>query len=229
MSISSTERAAGPYTGNGVAVAFPFGFKVFQAADVLVSFTSVAGIEVALTLDSDYTVALNDDQDAAPGGVVTLGTPLAVGELLTLTSQVPATQPVVLANLGAFLPDVINGALDRLTILVQQAMGSFSRGLQFPVSETGSNPTLPSVAARAGKFLAFDALGRPSVGVPVADSSADVRLDLAALTGAATVGVDDGVSGARFTDVQGAVNDFLSGVTGVAVNVTAYPLSLIHI
>lgn len=179
MSISSTDRVAGPYAGNGVATAFPFEFKVFQRSDVLVAFVSAAGAESVLVLDSDYTVALNADQDVEPGGTVTLSAPLVTGETLTVTSQVPATQPVVLTNLGAFLPAVINSALDRLTILIQQCLGLFSRALALPASETGGDASIPGAAERAGKFLAFDALGRPTVALPVVDSAADVRLDLA--------------------------------------------------
>lgn len=179
MSISSTDRVAGPYAGNGVATAFPFDFKVFERSDVLVAFVSAAGVASTLVLDSDYTVTLNADQDVEPGGTVTLSAPLATGATLTVTSQVPATQPVVLTNLGAFLPAVINGALDRLTILIQQAQGLFSRALALPASETGGNASIPGTAERAGKFLAFDELGRPTVAVPVVDSAADVRVDLA--------------------------------------------------
>lgn len=41
--------------------------------------------------------------------------------------------------------------------------------------------------------------------------------------GAELVGADDGASGARFSNVQLAINDLLGGVTGIAVNVAAFP------
>lgn len=51
----------------------------------------------------------------------------------------------------------------------------------------------------------------------------DLRALLASSAGASNVGVADGVAGARFTDVQGAINDLLDGVTGIAVDVSAFP------
>ena len=54
MTISSTTRKAGPFTGNGVTVAFPFAFKVFTVADVLVvQAVTATGIETTKTLTTD--------------------------------------------------------------------------------------------------------------------------------------------------------------------------------
>ncbi len=96
MTISSSTRTAGPFLGDGSTTALPFGFKVFATTDVLVQRTSADGAQLALTLGGDYTVALNADQNAAPGGVVTLLDPAAdfpTGSSITLTSAVAATQP----------------------------------------------------------------------------------------------------------------------------------------
>ena len=72
MTISSTTRKAGPYRGNGVTTAFPFGFKVFKKEDVLVTFTDANGTDYELVLDSDYSVTLNADQNNNPGGMIML-------------------------------------------------------------------------------------------------------------------------------------------------------------
>src|ERR1700737_2033490 len=72
MTISSETRKAGPFTGNGVATAFPFAFKVFAASDLAVTLNVIAtGAQTLLTLITDYTVALNPDQNANPGGTIT--------------------------------------------------------------------------------------------------------------------------------------------------------------
>ena len=42
MSISTTVRRAGPYAGNGAQTVFPFAFKVFSSADLVV--TRAAGV-----------------------------------------------------------------------------------------------------------------------------------------------------------------------------------------
>lgn len=136
MSISNTTRKAGPYTGNGSTTQFPFSFKVFSASDVRVVRTDSVGAESDLGLGTDYTVALNADQDANPGGTVTATTAPAVGYLITITSQVQNLQPVTLTNQGAFYPKVINDAFDRLTILVQQVAEQVGRAVKVDISSS---------------------------------------------------------------------------------------------
>ena len=120
MSISSETRKAGPYLCNGAADVFTFNFKVFSSADVRVVLGSADGTETDLTLATDYVVTLNLDQDVSPGGTVTTILRYAAGYKVTLTSNVALLQPVTLTNLGGFFPGVINDALDRVTILLQQ-------------------------------------------------------------------------------------------------------------
>ena len=143
MSIASTTRKAGPYTGNGVTTIFPFSFKVFSSSDLVVTQTDTSGVETTLTLTSNYTVSLNANQDTNPGGNVTCLVAPASSYLLTLTSAVPQLQPVVLTNNGGFYPSVINDALDRLTIFAQQILEKVNRTLSLPVSVSGVSTTLP--------------------------------------------------------------------------------------
>lgn len=121
MTISSTTRSAGPYSGDGTTTAFAFSFKVFEKTDLLV-ITTTSSVNTELTYGTGYTVTLNGDQDNSPGGTVTLTAALASGSTLKITSNVPATQSVSLQNQGGFYPKVITNALDRLTALVQQIM-----------------------------------------------------------------------------------------------------------
>lgn len=134
MTISSEVRKAGPYAGNDSATAFAFSFKVFTSADVQVVHTDPAGAETVLEEGADYTVTVGPDQDTSPGGSVVLPSALVSGHSLTLTSRVANLQPVELTNQGGFYPRVINLALDRLTILVQQLAERVARSLKFSVS-----------------------------------------------------------------------------------------------
>lgn len=145
MSISSdSTRKAGPFTGTGAIVPLPFSFKVFTTADVLVIRTDLSGVESTLTLSSDYTVTLNSNQDSNPGGVVTPLIAPGVGYLTTLSSQVAAIQSVILTNTGGFFPTVLNDAMDRLTILVQQLKEQMSRAVTTSISSSISPATLAS-------------------------------------------------------------------------------------
>lgn len=124
MTISSTNRKAGPYAGNGSTTIFPFAFKVFSASDLYVVTTTALGAVLPLETGTDYSVNLNADQDDNPGGTIALSSALASGDSLAITSDIQPLQPVELTNAGGFYPRVINDALDRLTILVQQLITS---------------------------------------------------------------------------------------------------------
>ena len=142
MTISSETRNAGPYTGNGLTTSFTFAFKVFTAADVLVVRTDLSALETVLTLSTDYTVTLNSNQDSNPGGTVVLPSALTTGFLLTLSSQVGALQATDLTNQGGFYPSVLNTALDKLTILVQQLKEQVSRSVKVDISSSITPATL---------------------------------------------------------------------------------------
>jgi len=143
VTISSSTRKAGPFTGNGTTATFPFTFKIFQASDLLVVKTSPTGDETDLTLTTDYSVSLNADQDSSPGGSITLvAGNLASGYLVTLTTDVPALQGTDLTNQGGFYPKVITNALDKLTILTQQLNEQVSRAVKVRISSTTTGDEL---------------------------------------------------------------------------------------
>lgn len=158
MTISSETRRVGPYTGNSVTTAFPFTFRVFTAADVAVVKTSLLGVESTLLINADYSIALNADQSANPGGTVTYplaGALLAAGEHLTLLGSLPAVQGTDITNTGGFYPEVVEDALDYVTILIQQLKEVVARAFVSAVSTTGTPITLPAPVANL--FLKWNA------------------------------------------------------------------------
>ena len=144
MTIADTPRKAGPFDGNGAQVTFPFAFKVFTAANLLVVLSDVYGVETTQTLTTHYTVTLNADQDVDPGGDVVMLTAPATGETLTLASQLPIEQPTELTNAGGFYPRVINDALDRITIVQQQEAEKLARSLRMSISSPLTEQDLPT-------------------------------------------------------------------------------------
>ncbi len=142
MTISSTSRKSGPYSCNGSTTQFPFDFKVFAAADVLAVLTDPSGLETTLT--SGYTVSLNANQDSNPGGTITTTSTYATGYLVTLTSAVQNLQSVDLTNQGGFYPKVLNTALDRLTVMVQQVAEQVSRAVKTSISSSSTPDQLLS-------------------------------------------------------------------------------------
>lgn len=174
MTISSTNRKAGPYIGNGTASVFPFYFKVFVATDMeVIRLNLTTNTETTLALTTDYTVTLNADQNANPGGNITLvAGNLPTGMNLVITSAVPNLQLTDLTNQGGFYPDVINDALDKLTIEVQQITLTAQAALYFPISDPDNiKGELPSQIQRANKVLTFDATGQPNASIAAVDVS----------------------------------------------------------
>ena len=164
MTISSTVRIAGPFTGNGVTTTFPFTYKVFSTADVqVIRLTISTGVETTLTLVTDYNITLNGNQDSNPGGNIVLVTALLALYKLTATSDIANLQPTDLTNQGGFYPEVITDALDRATIQIQQISDIGDRTLKIPISDGALNMELPTAASRANSFLAFGATGLPTV------------------------------------------------------------------
>ena len=138
MTINSSTRIAGPYTGNGSTTAFPFSFKVFSTAEVTVVQTNLSLVETTLTLGTNYTVALNANQNSNPGGTVNMVSAPASGFLITLTSSLGYTQTLDLTNQGGFYPSTINDALDRATIQIQQLNEQVGRSVKVNISSSVS-------------------------------------------------------------------------------------------
>lgn len=168
MTISSASRKAGPFLGNGVTASFPFTFKVFTTSDIQVLKTSIGGADAVLVLNSDYSVALNADQNASPGGTITYplsGVALATGEKLTATGVLAALQGTHITNGGNFFANNIEDQMDYLTILTQQLAEQTSRALIGSTTDVAPVLSLGTAAQRAGKFVAFDTNGNISLSV----------------------------------------------------------------
>lgn len=161
MTNPATPRRTEPAIGNGVATSFPFTFKVFSGADIGVVRTLLAtGVDEALTLDVDYSVTLNPDQDASPGGTVTYpisGSPLSASYSFTIFGDTDYTQDLDLSAGGNFNPVNIENALDRLSFQIQQLLEQLSRTLTLAVSSGSTTDlTLPSPVANG--LIGWDSL-----------------------------------------------------------------------
>lgn len=176
MTVSTASRVAGPYVGNDFNKSFAFSFKVFSVSDVNVITTDAAGKESSLV--SGVSVTLNKDQNINPGGKVTLSTALPRGVLLSITSNIDYYQPVDINNQGGFYPEVINNALDRCVVQIQQLKSVTDRSIRFPYTDEidSYSGLLPVSSVRSGTLLAFNEDGEPIAGpslvsfLPVSES-----------------------------------------------------------
>jgi hypothetical protein len=158
MTVASTPRKAGPFTGNGINTTFNFTFKVFTASEVAVTKADIYGNETQLVLNSDYSVAVNEDQNVSPGGTVTYpiaGDPLATGEGLVLVGGLVYNQTTSLPNGGAYNATTVERALDRIVMLAQQLLEVTSRGVTLALTAASNvSARLPSPVA--GAFIAWN-------------------------------------------------------------------------
>lgn len=167
MTVPSTPRKAGPFPGNGLATSFPFTFPINAGDDVAVYLTRTDGVQVRLT--TEYSIGVNPDQEAAPGGTVfypsdVLAAPLAATEILNVVGDTTYEQPTSIANASTFPAAVVQYALDRLVMLVQQLLERMNRAISFAVGDTAST-ILPPAIQRARKALVFDVDGNATVSV----------------------------------------------------------------
>lgn len=214
MTISSTTRIAGPFTGNGVTTTFPFTYKVFSTADVqVIRLTISTGLETTLTIVTDYTITLNGDQDSNPGGNIVLVAALSALYKLTATSDIANLQPTDLTNQGGFYPEVITDALDRATIQIQQLADQTDRAIKIPISDGVLDMTTPGTADRASKYFVYDASGLPSVSSGSGTDTA-LRTDLAnasvSLAGSRLSGFRQTGTGATARTVDAKLKDTVS-------------------
>lgn len=195
MTISNTPRRAGPYRGDGSTVAYPFAFRIFDAADLRVYVAGMDGNERALA-PGEYTVEADiKAQQTRPGGSIRLRTPLPAGHLLSIITRMEYIQPTEFTNSGGFYPRVLNDSLDRLTIYVQQLAERQSRSIGGSVNG-GSSLRLPVGAPN--RTLKWDSGGKQ-----LTNSSFDI----------------EGYAETTRSNAEAAITDIRGTVTGIGTHV----------
>ncbi|MDN0030957.1 hypothetical protein QVM89_23180, partial [Serratia marcescens] len=125
----STEISREEYTGNGVTTDFDYRFRVFSADELVVSVADTTENISTLVLNTDYTVT---GSGSRTGGKVKLVNPLANAWRISIERDLPVTQKMDVRNQGNFFPEVHEDAWDKLTMLIQQAIGGLGLALRKP-------------------------------------------------------------------------------------------------
>lgn len=136
MAVGFIKRLAGPFTGAGTKT-LPFGFKIFDPTDVSVLLAEKENDpSTNLEYNTDFTVEMNADQEATPGGTVTLTNALNGSQIVSVGSKVPYDQTTQLTNYNRFPPEIINLALDRTVVQIQQLVEQTSRAITTDPTDT---------------------------------------------------------------------------------------------
>jgi len=165
-----TNVSAWQYEGNDVATSFAFTDLVLLDADLLVTLTvDVTEVDVVQTIVTHYTVT---GAGVEAGGTVNMVRAPASGETLTIERIVALTQLTVLRNATTYFPNVVEDALDKLTMGVQQGDRLASRAVRVSTVDDEANSydlILPKPVA--DEYLQWNADASAIIGTTVIDSS----------------------------------------------------------
>ena len=131
-------------------------FYFLNSTDLAVVRTH-AGVDTPMLKDVNYTVA-GAGTNPPSGSVITIAG--VTGDVWTISRGADFTQPDQYTSNGPFPAATMEKSLDRLTMLVQQALLAVKRALRIPVSNDEAAEI--NLTARKGKLLGFD----PSTGAP---------------------------------------------------------------
>lgn len=173
MAVETTPIDA-TFTGTGVSSTYSPGFYANTIDQVIVTVNGVLQ-----TVGDDYVLNGLGDPDGID--IVAI---FGSGAVVYVERDTPITQEVDTQNNETILEDVLDGALDKLTMIAQEIDGKTDRAILVPKGEEGF--VLPAEADRANKFIAFDADGDVILSNgPGTDSG--LRTDLASPIGTALV------------------------------------------
>jgi len=148
-----TRRVVFAASGTGP---YSFTFEILASTDI-----AVYKDDTLLTLTTDYTVTINAN---GTGYVTLVASPTGATQIAIVGNRtIQRTTDFVTG--GDFFANTVNDEMDQQTIFAQQNAEGLSRALQAPQTDpTTINMILPRAALRAGKNLAFDSNGNPTLG-----------------------------------------------------------------
>ena len=132
------------YQGNGTTTDFDFSFRIISKTNTLVYLQDTSGIQTKQTLDSDYTVVLNNL--GQNGGTIKFITaPTSVLKVVIGRSLV-AEQPSPFKTSSEFPSITIENSFDRNNLLIQDLLEKANRNIIFPIG-SGFDSKLTSIVA----------------------------------------------------------------------------------
>ena len=164
MTVQDTSNKV-QYTGDGSTVGpYIFTYPTDETwIDVYVS-----GLIVS---DTTYTLTVNADQDASPGGDVVFDTAVADGESIVILRTAPITQESDYNPFDAFPSERVEGDFDKSIIIDQQLDEVMDRALILPVDSSVDSTIPPPISlgywrwnsdATAIEYVDLDNLGNPT-------------------------------------------------------------------
>lgn len=132
MTVSSQVSSVS-YLGDGVTTLLPVPYYFLEQTHLKVTRVNLDASTSVLVLGSDYSVAGAGNQ---AGGSITMFAAPAVGVQIIIDRAVPATQETDYVPNDPFPAESHERALDKLTMLIQQAFSGIGRALLRPVGKS---------------------------------------------------------------------------------------------
>lgn len=140
--------------GNGVTVAFSPAWKALNAGYLRVyKEVAATGVRTLLTINTDYTVALDSDGFAT---VTYLVAPTGA-QYAFIDRDTTQSQEAPYKTAKGFQGEVLESSFDKLTAMVQDTNVRLDAAILAPSGDTGL--VLPGAAERADTYLHFDSNG----------------------------------------------------------------------
>lgn len=201
---STTSRDS--QTGNGVTLVFTVPFRILDQTHIQVLLT-VGGVTTTQVLTTHYSVSGVGN----PNTTVTFVTAPPSGSTITFLRSVPSTQETDYVPNDPFPAESHERALDKLTMLVQQALEVIARSLTLPAQVTGVSTQLPVPVA--SNIIGWDSLATALRNYTLAElatiiSYADKRYQILAGDGVAvdfTLDADPGSLGNLEVSIDGVM------------------------
>ncbi|WP_439606876.1 hypothetical protein [Hydrogenophaga sp.] len=209
------------HTANGVTTLFGFTFQLLAEGDLQVSLDEVVQ-------GSGYTIS---GLGVQAGGSITFSVAPANGVIVDIRRAIPLARSTDYQQNGDLPSDQIDEDYDRLWQALQDAKFNAGLTVQVPLGDAAAPVTIPVVADRAGKFLAFDGSGNAiaadtlTAGVAVSTFMETVLDDANAADARTTLGLGEADAIASLGLGQVASEDvvpFAKGGTGQITALAAF-------
>tara|TARA_R100001594_G_scaffold34061_2_gene62912 strand:- start:5785 stop:7062 length:1278 start_codon:yes stop_codon:yes gene_type:complete len=208
----------------------PIDFPFFELDDIKVIRTTSAGVDTVLsrgTGSGTFAVTGVAVDDGYSSGNITLGDTNDNTFTYTIYRDVPIARTTDFATSGPFNIASLNTELDKIYSVMQQVENANDRALTMPDSDGSASITLPTLNARKGKYLAFNASsGAAEIGGNVADTGtvATISANITTLAGISadvtTVAhLQDGTTTSNGISNLAGIHTAISGVNSISTQV----------
>lgn len=183
-------------TATGGETELDFDFPIYAKAHLKIIRTR-SGTNTTLVLDTDYTIADGELEQQA-GGTAVLLTGATAGDVYTLLLNPTVERQSDYQQSGDLLAATVNQDLDLIIQMLQAINRDKQKALALNDTEEYNSSywgSIPALATRASKFLAFDSNGKPTVsditisGLTVSAFASTLLDDLTAAAAATTLGL----------------------------------------